>query len=122
MFIPFRTDRPRIRPAYLTIALIVINTLAQFYSTALHPVHVPVSVGGQRFAIDEPQLVLAYGFWGSHPTVLTLFTHMFIHADWFHLAGNMLFLWIFGSLIEDVLRPWGLAALYFAGGMAATLL
>ena len=33
----------------------------------------------------------------------------------------MLFLWIFGSLIEDAIRPWGLAAVYFGGGVLAAL-
>jgi membrane associated rhomboid family serine protease len=60
-----------------------------------------------------------HGLWGSHPTLSAIFTHMFLHADIFHLAGNMLFLWLFGSLIEDALRPWGLAALYVGGGIAA---
>jgi membrane associated rhomboid family serine protease len=37
------------------------------------------------------------------PPWATLVTSMFLHGSWFHLAGNMLFLWIFGNNIEDVL-------------------
>jgi membrane associated rhomboid family serine protease len=59
--------------------------------------------------------------YGSHPTFLTLFTHQFLHADFGHLLGNTLFLWLFDSLIEDAIRPWGLAALYLGGGVAAGL-
>src|SRR5439155_26285411 len=55
------------------------------------------------------------------PTLLTFFTHMFVHGGWLHLIGNMLFLWIFGSLIEDALRPWGLALLFLGGGIMAAL-
>ncbi|MFZ1597176.1 MAG: rhomboid family intramembrane serine protease, partial [Anaerolineae bacterium] len=33
--------------------------------------------------------------------LLTLFTAMFMHAGWVHLAGNMLYLWIFGDNVED---------------------
>ncbi len=44
---------------------------------------------------------------------------MFLHADLLHLAGNMLFLWLFGSLIEDAIRPVGMAALDLGGGMLA---
>src|SRR5947209_10932625 len=121
MLLPIRTDRPRIRASYLTWTLIAINTLVQLYSALLPPAQVLIQAGGQTFGTEEPRLIVQYGLWGSHPTLLTLFTHQFIHAGWFHLAGNMLFLWLFGSLIEDAIRPWGLAAVYLGGGMAAAL-
>jgi membrane associated rhomboid family serine protease len=38
---------------------------------------------------------------GPHPIYLTLLTSMFMHANWMHLGGNMLFLWIFGDNLED---------------------
>jgi membrane associated rhomboid family serine protease len=38
---------------------------------------------------------------GPAPIYLTLFTSMFMHAGLLHLAGNMLYLWIFGRHIED---------------------
>jgi membrane associated rhomboid family serine protease len=119
MLIPFRTDRPRLRPAYLTITLIVVNTLIHFYQMTVPEVTIPVQIGGQIYGIEQSPLVLQHGLWGSHPTLAAIFSHMFLHADLFHLAGNMLFLWLFGSLIEDAIRPWGLAALYVGGGIAA---
>jgi rhomboid family protein len=119
MLIPIRTDRPRIRPAYLTIALIVINTLIHLYSMTVPDVTIPLQIAGQWYSIQESPLVMQFALWGSHPTLTTLFTHMFLHGGFMHLAGNMLFLWLFGSLIEDALRPWGMAALYFGGGIAA---
>jgi membrane associated rhomboid family serine protease len=119
MLIPFRTDRPRLRPAYLTIALIVINVLIHLYQMIVPPVTIPIQVGGQLFQVQESPLVLQYGLWGNRPTFTTVFSHMFLHGDLFHLAGNMLFLWLFGSLIEDALRPWKMAALYLGGGIAA---
>src|SRR6478672_4447648 len=94
--LPLRTDRPRIRPAYLTIALIAINVLVHLYSMIAPPVQVAAIVEGQRVTFHESPLVVYYGLWGSHPTLLTFFTHMFIHGGLLHLAGNMLFLWIFG--------------------------
>lgn len=119
MFIPIRTDRPRLRPAYLTITLIVICTLVQVYSRVLGDASLTVAVDGAQVTAHEPALVLQLGLWGDHPTLLTLFTHMFIHGDELHLIGNMLYLWLFGSLIEDALRPWGLAALFVGGGFCA---
>src|SRR5262245_1071531 len=35
--------------------------------------------------------------------VSSLFTYMFLHADWGHLLGNMIFLWVFGDDVEEAL-------------------
>ena len=114
LLVPFRTDRPRLRPAYFTATLIAANVLA-YLVWAVQSWCLPASanVGGY------PEPIAAFGLWSSHPQALTFVTHLFIHTDPLHLAGNMLFLWIFGSLIEDVIRPWGLAALYLGGGVLA---
>jgi membrane associated rhomboid family serine protease len=49
----------------------------------------------------------------------TLVTSMFMHADWLHLFGNMLFLYIFGDNVEDVFGHVGYLAFYIACGLAA---
>jgi membrane associated rhomboid family serine protease len=121
LILPIRTDRPRIRPAYLTFTLMAICTLVQIYSQLAPLVEVPGIRGPDGGPIMGPPTVVYYGLWGDHPTLLTFFTHMFVHGGWEHLIGNMLFLWIFGSLMEDALRPWGLAALYLGGGFMAAL-
>lgn len=116
--LPFRTDRPRIRPAYLTVTLIVICVAVQILSEMTGEVPVP-EIGED---VTLPRIIVEYGFWGNRPgDVLKWFTHLFVHGDWLHLIGNMLYLWVFGSLIEDTLRPWGLAALYLAGGVLAAI-
>src|SRR5204862_3396908 len=51
-----------------------------------------------------------------------VFSSMFLHGGWLHIAGNMLFLWIFGNNIEDRLRPFWYLLFYLAGGVAATAL
>lgn len=48
-----------------------------------------------------------------------LLTHMFVHAGFLHLAGNLLFLWIFGDNIEDRLGHFGFLAFYLACGIVA---
>ncbi|MEM1563201.1 MAG: rhomboid family intramembrane serine protease [Candidatus Bathyarchaeia archaeon] len=49
----------------------------------------------------------------------TLVTSMFMHADWFHLIGNMLFLYIFGDNVEDVFGHMSYLAFYIFCGLAA---
>jgi membrane associated rhomboid family serine protease len=48
-------------------------------------------------------------------------TSMFLHASWFHLLGNMLFLWIFGNNVEDVMGRVRFLLFYVASGYAAAL-
>ena len=50
------------------------------------------------------------------------FTAMFLHGDILHLAGNMLFLWIFGNNVEDALGRIRYLVFYLLGGFAATAL
>jgi membrane associated rhomboid family serine protease len=62
--------------------------------------------------------------WGLVPSrigLLSLITHMFLHAGWLHLLGNMLILYLAGPFIEDV---WGrpiYAGFYLVSGLAAAL-
>ena len=50
---------------------------------------------------------------------LTLVTSMFLHGGILHLAGNMLFLWIFGTNVEDAMSRLRYVAFYLLGGLAA---
>ncbi len=54
-------------------------------------------------------------------TVFTIFTSMFIHGGFMHLAGNMMFLWVFGDNIEDRLGHVKYLVFYLVAGVAATL-
>ncbi|MBB6412944.1 rhomboid family intramembrane serine protease [Mesorhizobium sangaii] len=106
MFIPlYDTNRLRhIRLQYVTIGLIVVNALV-YFATAL---------GGENFSNAA---VLGLGFIPAvvHDTAeldprfvvvpesLSYLTYSFLHADIFHLGGNMLFLWVFGDNVEDAL-------------------
>jgi membrane associated rhomboid family serine protease len=54
-------------------------------------------------------------------TWVTLFTSIFMHGGLLHIAGNMLFLWIFGNNVEDSMGKIRFAAFYLLGGLAATM-
>jgi membrane associated rhomboid family serine protease len=51
----------------------------------------------------------------------TLITSMFLHGGWFHLVGNMLYLWIFGDNVEDLMGHVGFLIFYLLTGVAAVL-
>lgn len=51
----------------------------------------------------------------------TLFTAIFLHADWAHLLGNLVFLLIFGLPAERAMGPWRFLALFLIGGAVANL-
>ncbi|MCL5023795.1 MAG: rhomboid family intramembrane serine protease [Nitrospirae bacterium] len=53
--------------------------------------------------------------------LLTLLTAMFMHGGWFHIIGNMVYLWAFGPEIEDVMGRGRYLAFYLLGGLAASL-
>jgi membrane associated rhomboid family serine protease len=55
------------------------------------------------------------------PAWTTLVTSMFLHGGWLHLTGNMLFLWIFGNNIEDVLGHLRFLLFYLCCGVVAAL-
>jgi membrane associated rhomboid family serine protease len=55
------------------------------------------------------------------PPVLTLFTYMFLHGDFMHLLGNMIFLWVFGDDVEEALGRLRFLVFYFACGALGAL-
>src|SRR3954451_2502914 len=58
----------------------------------------------------------------EQPSVwVTIFTAMFMHGSFLHIAGNMLFLWIFGNNVEDSMGRLKFILFYLFGGIAATL-
>ena len=62
-----------------------------------------------------PADVLAGHHW------ITILTSMFLHGSLLHVAGNMWFLWVFGSEIEDVMSSGRYPAFYLLGGLVAMI-
>ncbi len=119
MFIPIRDDAPTVRKPYLTVTLIVLNSLVFLYSIFLG------SRGFRLFTIQFGYIPFEF-ITGIELTpelaasaYLTPFTSMFMHGGWLHLIGNMLFLWIYGNNIEDYLGPVKFLLFYIASGLAA---
>ncbi len=64
---------------------------------------------------------LAHPFQAPLTIWATLVTSQFLHAGWLHIIGNMLFLWVFGDNVEDVLGHFGYLIFYLLSGVAAAL-
>ena len=99
-FLPYGTDAPVYYWPFATVGLIVLNVLL-FIVTLAAPEQV------------EP-LVLAFGD-GLHP--FQWVSNAFLHAGFVHLAGNMVFLWCFGLIVEGKLGWYKMLAVYL--GLAA---
>jgi membrane associated rhomboid family serine protease len=114
--LPLRDNLPtRIFP-FVNYGLILLNIVAFLFE-----------IGAAGTATD-PQVVI--NEWGlvpaaffAHPLAEAphLITHMFLHAGVGHIAGNMLYLWIFGDNVEDALGHFRYLLFYLACGIAAAL-
>ncbi|MEJ6389400.1 rhomboid family intramembrane serine protease [Gymnodinialimonas ulvae] len=110
---PIRDHNPSNRTPIVTWALLVANVVI-FLS------YFPALSGSQA------DLLSFYQEWGLMAGETTqngigrgMVTHMFLHGGWMHLIGNMLFLYIFGDNLEDLMGHLGFAAFYLLGGLAA---
>jgi membrane associated rhomboid family serine protease len=79
-----------------------------------NPLNLPARVELRRRVIDQAPV--------PFPVWLTMFTAMFLHGSPLHLAGNMLYLWIFGDNVEEVLGTVRYVIVYLACGMMGTIL
>ncbi|MCA9292143.1 MAG: rhomboid family intramembrane serine protease, partial [Phycisphaerales bacterium] len=113
MFLPIRTERQPRRTPRVTQAIILLNLLVYL-----------AGVLGEAFGRLEPGAMQEAGqFVMSDFRAWQLFTYQFMHDPHGlgHLAFNMLFLWIFGTSVEDRLGRVGFICFYLLGGAAAGL-
>jgi membrane associated rhomboid family serine protease len=88
-----------------------------------------------QLVVDETraqELILRYGMtpeifgggerpFGGFPPLLTPLTSMFLHGSWDHLLGNMIYLWVFGDDIEEVLGAFRFLVFYLLCGVCGAL-
>ena len=120
--IPIRDENPLQGTPYVTLGIIALNVAIYLYQLVLPAQRemifvyqyavVPALLTG---SVPVPELLA----WLPQP--LTLVTSIFLHGGFFHLAGNMLYLWIFGNNIEDRLGPARFVAFYLLGGVLASM-
>jgi len=116
--IPLKDENPTETTPYVTIALLLVNTVIFFYELSY-------GLGMGRFIFRFG--MIPYEFTQGMelappspiPAGLTILTSMFLHGGLFHLGGNMLYLWIFGNNVEDALGHFRFLIFYFICGFAA---
>jgi membrane associated rhomboid family serine protease len=109
MLVPYATERRLHRVPSVTYTLVGLNCL----------------VFGVMWAMGKDAMWSAFREFGVVPGKVqwyTVVTSLFIHANLLHLAGNMLFLWVFGRHVEDALGRKLFAVVYFSSGVAAIVL
>jgi membrane associated rhomboid family serine protease len=117
--IPLKDDIAVGRTPMLTGALIAANVALYLWQVLGIGLGLSVQIGGAiPYEIltfrDVRPLDLV-------PPPLTILTSMFLHAGFMHLVGNMLFLWVFGRNVEDLLGRSRFLALYLSCGLVAGL-
>ncbi|MGQ9512465.1 rhomboid family intramembrane serine protease [Thermodesulfitimonas sp.] len=118
--IPLRdTIRSRAFPV-VTVALIAANILIFLHEASLSEVELQMLARtyGVVPARDLPALIY-------HPlslgTYIPFLTAMFLHGGWFHVLGNMLYLWVFGDNVEDAMGRGRFLLFYLLAGFAGSL-
>ncbi|HYK59350.1 MAG TPA: rhomboid family intramembrane serine protease [Bryobacteraceae bacterium] len=107
--IPLKSTEPVYSAAKVTASLIAINLAVFFYQLSLPSYEL------NRF-VEQ---------WGIVPDRLhleALITSMFLHGGWMHILGNMLFLWVFGRNVEDLIGGGRFLVFYLLCGLAAALI
>lgn len=119
---PISDDNPtRITP-YVTYGLIAANVLVFIYQLSLTPQQLESFFF--TWAVIPKELSQSFSGAASSsgfPEWITLITSQFLHGGFLHIAGNMLFLWIFGNNVEDRLGHIKFLIFYIACGVLAAL-
>jgi len=128
---PLRDENPLVHRPIAVVVIIIANALAwallQGFGTdpslaksvcvyGLIPGDLlGTAPAGSSFPLNEQLSCVLDG----NPSWLTTVTSMFMHGGWFHIIGNMWFLWVFGDNVEDVMGPARFAVFYLLCGFAA---
>jgi membrane associated rhomboid family serine protease len=106
------------KPPYVMWSILVINFVVFFVQAA--------GSSDQMDQFDHIAGLIPAAFTGANlpgtlPAPVTLITSMFLHANFMHVFGNMIFLFVFGDDIEEVLGHWRFLVFYLACGVGAGL-
>ncbi len=128
---PLRDENPTLLTPYVTVAIIALNFLVWLYlegagfspdllsrticQYGMIPAEVTHHTGGHIGVLLGQGVGCRFG----GLTWQAILTSMFLHGGWFHIIGNMWFLWLFGNNIEDSMGHIRFAVFYLLCGVAA---
>jgi membrane associated rhomboid family serine protease len=120
---PIRDDQPTFSTPYVNYFIITLNVLVYVFFEP--PVRSRAfELMTLQFGLIPHDFTRALAGATQYPlgaNVLTVLTSMFMHGDFFHILGNMWFLWIFGDNIEDRVGHFPYLIFYLICGIAAAL-
>jgi len=121
--IPLRDDQPTFSTPFINYFLIALNSLVYLWELSVE-MQSPRALNAfvmQFGLVPRHTIALLTGHTHIDPAaaIVPIFTSMFLHASFMHVAGNMLFLWIFGDNVEDYLGHFRYLLFYLASGIAA---
>lgn len=108
MLVPLHDSERSTTTPIVNGGLIALNVFVFLFQLTLDP-----------FSTND--FIFAFGFIPERFTLLSIVTSLFLHSGWMHLISNMVFLWIFGDNIEDILGHWKYLLFYLLCGIAAAL-
>jgi membrane associated rhomboid family serine protease len=114
--IPLRDNVPARSFPAITIAIIAVNVGVWLFYQVPHVRRSAVELG------FEPCTAVQWCADRGVSWPFDVVTAMFAHGSWLHIAGNMLFLWIFGNNVEDAMGKIRFAVFYLLAGLAAAAL
>ena len=116
--IPLKDDTPVERTPVVTIALIAVNVAAFLWQLGTG-----LESSALRGGVIPYEILTFQDVWPPDvvPPPFTIFTGMFLHGGFVHIASNMLFLWIFGNNVEDALGRVRFLVFYLLSGVAAAV-
>jgi membrane associated rhomboid family serine protease len=109
---PIRDHNPSEKTPYVVFALIAINVAVFLYDLLFVPDGMPQGQFYYDYALVPALVSNGEGLTG-------ILTHMFLHGGPFHIAGNMLFLWVFGDNLEEEMGHLGFLVFYLLSGLGA---
>lgn len=130
---PIRDENPTLRTPVATYAILGMNVFVWVFvqglgaseplgqSICLHGL-IPADLLGSAPA--GTQIPLGRGWvcrLDGEGSLNSLLTSMFMHGGWLHIIGNMLFLWVFGDNVEDIMGPGRFVLFYLLCGLAAAV-
>jgi len=112
--IPIRDENPTLITPWVNYILIAINVIVYIFMFTL-------GAGAEAFTLNLALIPAEVTAGLDLGDVADIFTSMFMHAGLAHIAGNMLYLWIFGDNIEEAMGHGRYLIFYLLSGIAASL-